>query len=195
VSGRVRLDPRAAAELDQAAGWYEQQRSELVLEVRRAAVRALAQSPRAGSPVEGVDPALEVRRLRVRRFPYQVVYVILDEDVVVLTVAHDRRRPGYWAPPSRVVVGPGRDCRAGGVHDRQQLERLGAGGLGGLTLRMNRRLPVPSERISMKPGSMRSIASLSQSSISTMRQRPSTFTSSVSLDRAAYRRVHAAQAW
>lgn len=100
MSGRVRLDPRAAEELDQAADWYERQRGglgpELVVEVR-AAVRTLVEHPRAGSPVDGVDPALEVRRVRVRRFPYQVVYVMHDEDVVVIAVAHDRRRPGYWA--------------------------------------------------------------------------------------------------
>jgi plasmid stabilization system protein ParE len=100
VSGRVRLDPRAAAELEQAADWYDGQRTglgrDLVLEVR-AAVRALARRPRAGSPIEGVDPTLDVRRVRVGRFPYQVVYVTLDDDVVVIAIAHDRRQPGYWA--------------------------------------------------------------------------------------------------
>lgn len=100
MSGRVRLDPRAAVELDQAAEWYERHRvglgRDLVLEVR-AAVRVLARSPRAGSPVEGVDPALDVRRVHVHRFPYHVVYVTLDGDVVVIAVAHDRRQPRYWA--------------------------------------------------------------------------------------------------
>lgn len=99
MSGGVQLDPSAVVELDQAADWYEHQRSglgrELVVEVR-AAVRAVGESPRAGSPVEGVDPALDVRRVRVGRFPYQVVYVTLGQDVVVIAVAHDRRQPGYW---------------------------------------------------------------------------------------------------
>jgi toxin ParE1/3/4 len=99
VSGRVRLDPRAAVELEQAVEWYEQQRSglgrDLVLEVR-AAIQALVRSPRAGSPIDGVDPALDVRRVPVRRFTYQVVYVTLDDDIIVIAVAHDRRRPAYW---------------------------------------------------------------------------------------------------
>jgi plasmid stabilization system protein ParE len=100
VSGRIRLDPRAADELDQAAAWYERQRvglgRDLVLAVG-AAVRALARSPRAGAPVDRVDPTIDVRRVRVRRFPYQVVYVMHAEDIVVIAVAHDRRRQGYWA--------------------------------------------------------------------------------------------------
>jgi plasmid stabilization system protein ParE len=100
VSARVRVDPRAADELDEAAEWYDRQRAglgrELVLEVR-AAVRSLAQNSTAGSPVEAVDPALGVRRVRVRRFPYQVVYVMQDHDIVVIAVAHHRRRPSYWA--------------------------------------------------------------------------------------------------
>lgn len=84
MSGRVRLDPNAADELDRAADWYEHQRAGLggdfVLEVR-AAVQTLARNPRAGSPVEGVDLTLDVRRVAVRPFPYQVVYVTLDEEL------------------------------------------------------------------------------------------------------------------
>jgi toxin ParE1/3/4 len=91
VSGGVRLDPRAAKELAQAADWYEEQRSglgrELVLEVR-AVVRTLAHRTRAGSPVDRVDPTLDVRRIPLRRFPYHVVYVVKAEDVVVIAVAH-----------------------------------------------------------------------------------------------------------
>ena len=100
MSTRVRVDPRAADELDEAANWYDAQRAglgrEFVLEVREA-VRALAREPQAGSPVDVVDATLGIRRVRVRRFPYQVVYVTLTEHVVVIAVAHDRRRPGYWA--------------------------------------------------------------------------------------------------
>lgn len=60
-------------------------------------MRSVARNPRTGSPVDVVDPSLGVRRVRVRRFPYQVVYLVIDNDVVVIAIAHDRRRPGYWA--------------------------------------------------------------------------------------------------
>ena len=99
MSSRVRVDPRAADELEEAVDWYDRQRAglgrELVMEVR-AAIRSLGRSPGAGAPVGVVDPALGVRRVRVRRFPYQVVYLVIDDDIVVIAIAHDRRQPGYW---------------------------------------------------------------------------------------------------
>lgn len=39
---------------------------------------------------------LEVCRLPVSRFPYHLVYLLGDEVIHVLAVAHDYRRPGYW---------------------------------------------------------------------------------------------------
>ena len=50
----------------------------------------------------GADPgmwppdALGTRACRLRRFPYRLVYVGEPTRVLVLAVAHDRRRPGYW---------------------------------------------------------------------------------------------------
>lgn len=97
---KVGLDPRASAELDEAAEWYERRRAglgrELVGEVR-ASVRTVSRSPRTGSLIDGLDPALDVRRVPVRRFPYQIVYLTRPDDIVVIAVAHDRRLPAYWA--------------------------------------------------------------------------------------------------
>ena len=39
---------------------------------------------------------LEVRRARVKRHPYLLVYAVMAEHVVVLAVAHTSRKPGYW---------------------------------------------------------------------------------------------------
>jgi hypothetical protein len=33
---------------------------------------------------------------RLHRFPYRVVSLETGSDVLVVAVAHDRRRPGYW---------------------------------------------------------------------------------------------------
>jgi hypothetical protein len=37
------------------------------------------------------------QRLRLRRFPYSVVYRVEIRSVLVVAVAHERRQPGYWA--------------------------------------------------------------------------------------------------
>lgn len=86
--------------MDAAAGWYDAQRSglgrEFVVEVR-AAIGSLTESPRIGSPIGEADPALGLRRIHVRRFPYQVVYLTDAQDrIVVIAVGHDRRAPAYW---------------------------------------------------------------------------------------------------
>lgn len=46
--------------------------------------------------LDEVDPALGVRRVRVPRFPYQVVYLQVGNDVHVIAIAHDSREPAYW---------------------------------------------------------------------------------------------------
>lgn len=33
----------------------------------------------------------------MRTFPYHIVFLNLEREILVLAVAHDRRRPGYWA--------------------------------------------------------------------------------------------------
>jgi len=36
------------------------------------------------------------RRILLRRFPYQIVYRLKPDGIVVVAVAHLKRRPGYW---------------------------------------------------------------------------------------------------
>lgn len=47
-------------------------------------------------PEAGVLVGTTQRRVVVARFPYSVVYRQYPDLVVVVAVAHQRRRPGYW---------------------------------------------------------------------------------------------------
>ena len=38
----------------------------------------------------------ELRRRLVRRFPFGILYRIEPEEIVIVAVAHLRRKPGYW---------------------------------------------------------------------------------------------------
>jgi len=42
-----------------------------------------------------VEP--EIRRFLFTRFPYSFVYGIDEETIVVIAVAHQRRKPDYWS--------------------------------------------------------------------------------------------------
>jgi plasmid stabilization system protein ParE len=56
-----------------------------------AAASLAAAHPRIGSPWK-----LNTRRVFPKHFPYALVYRLLGDEVVVLAVAHFRRRPTYW---------------------------------------------------------------------------------------------------
>jgi plasmid stabilization system protein ParE len=91
---RVRLEPPADLEFSEATAYFGDQSSrtaeEFVSEMI-AAMHLLTQFPRIGAPVFG-----DVRRLLLRRFPYQLVYRVMGDEVRVYAVAHLKRRPGYW---------------------------------------------------------------------------------------------------
>jgi plasmid stabilization system protein ParE len=56
-----------------------------------AAFDRLAEAPEQGPEIE---PG--VRRLVLHRFPYGLLYTVEPDRILVLTVMHLRRRPGYW---------------------------------------------------------------------------------------------------
>lgn len=90
----VNIQPRAGAEADEAAAWYDAEQPglgiEFLLELDAAIERA-AETPLAYAPV-----FLEVRRVLTRRFPF-AVYFVYDGDVVeVFAILHQRRAGSLW---------------------------------------------------------------------------------------------------
>ena len=88
------IHPLAEAELDAAARFYEARLAGLgeafLLEVERCFDRA-HHAPESGALYYG-----KFRRLLVRRFPYAIIYEVLPQEVLIIAVAHQRRKPGYW---------------------------------------------------------------------------------------------------
>ena len=99
MSEPVRFASEASSEPQDAVRWYEDQRAGLgaaFLAAVEATVDLLVRWPRSGAVITGVSAEPEIRRLPVYRFPYHVAYVITEDQIYVLAVAHDRRRPRYW---------------------------------------------------------------------------------------------------
>jgi plasmid stabilization system protein ParE len=96
---RVHLHPGAAADLTSAGDWYELQLPGLGLdladEVQRG-LNAIAEGPETWPTWPGIGEGVGVRRFLLARFPFAVGYIVEADAVVVLAVAHLRRRPGYW---------------------------------------------------------------------------------------------------
>ncbi len=68
----------------------------MFLEAVEATVQSVASWPASGTRVGGLAEALDVRRAPVSRYPYHLAYLVADDEIYVLAVAHDHRRPTYW---------------------------------------------------------------------------------------------------
>jgi toxin ParE1/3/4 len=97
---RVELHPEARAELRGAALWYDQRRiglgDEFIAEVAAVLERIgeVADSfPKWPGTGETVPP---IRRAALQRFPYVIAFERNERGILVLAVAHGKRRPVYW---------------------------------------------------------------------------------------------------
>ena len=61
-----------------------------------AAARAIARNPRLYPLVEDGIPGREIREYFIVRFSQRVIYVMNDDDVLVVAVIHSDAREGAW---------------------------------------------------------------------------------------------------
>ncbi len=99
MSAVVRLGIEAEEELANAAEWYEARHAGLGLAflvcVEEARAR-MAAAPKAQPLVPDVPDRFAVRRCRVPRFPYWLVFLEIGDEIRILAIAHVRRRPRFW---------------------------------------------------------------------------------------------------
>jgi plasmid stabilization system protein ParE len=91
----VRFHPAARVELREARLWYEERSPLSAVAFAQevdAAVSRIAEAPMRYPVAEH-----GTRRVVLDRFPYNVFYRVGVEETVVVAIAHQRRRPGYWS--------------------------------------------------------------------------------------------------
>jgi len=93
---RLVIVPEALAELRDAASFYATQANvalarEFVDEFERVA-KLIDAAPQLGAVFRG-----NRRRYFLRKFPYSVIYQISQNELRIVALAHQRRRPAYWA--------------------------------------------------------------------------------------------------
>ncbi|MCC5646856.1 type II toxin-antitoxin system RelE/ParE family toxin [Nostoc sp. CHAB 5824] len=92
---RVVFHPLAEQELVDVASYYEEQNQGLGLDYLtevEGAVNLLMRYPAAGVVVRGF-----VRRLILPKFPYSLLYRVVDDNLIrILAIAHHKRKPVYW---------------------------------------------------------------------------------------------------
>ena len=96
MTRHIRTAGPASQELENAVRWYEERRRGLGAEFFQIVgntLRRIETQPETGAPAFG-DPNL--RRVLTPRFPYQVVYRVRPNEILILAFAHLKRRPGFW---------------------------------------------------------------------------------------------------
>jgi plasmid stabilization system protein ParE len=94
MTWRLIVEPEAESEIQETTRWYDNQSPGLGADFLRAVEAALSAIQR--SPLQYQIVYGEMRRVGIRRFPYSVFYVALDEEIIVLACLHGRRNPRRW---------------------------------------------------------------------------------------------------
>ena len=91
---RFKILEQAELELDDAYDYYEYELEGLgrkFLEEFRGGIKRILNHPRAWSPIRD-----DVRKCVLKKFPYNIIYAIEEDLIIILAVAHQHRRPDYW---------------------------------------------------------------------------------------------------
>ena len=101
---KIRVLDAAVYEAAEAVAWYERQRPGLGADFEQAVDAALDLLEGEIVPLmslRGAAGEAGVKRLILRRFPYDVVVQERDSEILVIAFAHHSRRPEYWHDRTR----------------------------------------------------------------------------------------------
>jgi plasmid stabilization system protein ParE len=88
------FNPAAREEFDEAFDWYAKRSREAA--ARFAAAVDVAIDAILQAPERFATTSAGCRFARTKRYPYLVIFRQSTRGVVVVAIAHSRRRPGYW---------------------------------------------------------------------------------------------------
>jgi len=86
--------PEAKAELDDAIDYYELQVTGLgatFKDIAKSTIKRISTFPMAWTEIRP-----EIRRCIMHKFPYNVLYSVEEETILIIAIAHHHRNPNYW---------------------------------------------------------------------------------------------------
>ena len=88
------VEPEAEAEILEAAVWYDERNETLRTNFLRAVERTLERIQQ--NPLQYQIIFGQVRRAMLGRFPYGLMYVVSEKEIIVAACSHCRRDPKRW---------------------------------------------------------------------------------------------------
>ena len=89
----ITILPEAKEELRSAANFYENQSPQLgkdFLTEFKLAIQTITIAPSRWPKVRG-----KIRRYLIRTYPYGIIYSVESNEIVIIAVAHLKRKPNY----------------------------------------------------------------------------------------------------
>ncbi len=86
--------PGARRDFDEFFDWYAARSTRAALRFVAAVDAALTSL--ANDPMRFASPDGVHHECPIKKFPFRIVYRLVDEGVLIVVVAHAKRRPGYW---------------------------------------------------------------------------------------------------
>lgn len=90
---KSRLTSASESEFSDGAAYYESEASNGTQFIQAVlnALRLLESFPFIGRPLGN-----RVRSYPIHKFPYSIIYHVTENEIVVISVAHQSRKPEYW---------------------------------------------------------------------------------------------------
>jgi plasmid stabilization system protein ParE len=92
---RIRFHPHARSELRAARNWYFERSPLSALTFAQTVDRAISRMTDTPHAFPRADHG--TRKFVLHRFPFNIFYQIRETEIVIVAVAHQKRRPGYWS--------------------------------------------------------------------------------------------------
>ena len=90
----IEFHPAALEEAEAALGWYAERSLMSAKAFVSEFIHAVEQLSEAPERWPRYDA--DTRRYVFPRFPFSLIYRILDKKIQIIAVAHTKRRPQYW---------------------------------------------------------------------------------------------------
>ncbi len=84
----------AEQELVEAVMWYESKEAELGIRLRDEIAHVLDRI--AEDPLLWRECSGGYRRVNCPVFPYYIAFLIRENKIIIVAIAHGHRKPGYW---------------------------------------------------------------------------------------------------